>query len=116
MMIKRFTRMVDPGVLKPLVGNAPETLAATVLGVADGGVILRSLAGLQPPPTDQQKFAMMGFREQGSKPPNPLAYKARPLERDLGDRAVPARRLGTEPLPASAPRERSREELSRRKS
>ncbi|HEX6096867.1 MAG TPA: di-heme-cytochrome C peroxidase [Thermoanaerobaculia bacterium] len=80
MMVKRFTRMVDPGVLKPLVGNAAQAPAATVLGVADRGVILRAFAALQPPLTDAQKLAMMGFRDPDSKPPNPLGYKARPLD------------------------------------
>ena len=80
-MVQRFFRMVDPGVLRPQLSTTePKVLAASVLGAADGGVILRSFAGLQPPLTDQQKLAMMGFRDPRNKPPNPNAYKARPLD------------------------------------
>lgn len=80
-MVQRFFRMVDPGVLRPQLNtNDPKVLAASVLGAADGGVILRSFAALQPPLTDQQKLAMMGFRDSANRPPNPNAYKARPLD------------------------------------
>jgi hypothetical protein len=80
-MVQRFFRMVDPGVLRPqLKTNDPKVLAGSVLGAADGGVILRSFAALQPPLTPQQKLAMMGFRDPTNKPPNPNAYKARPLD------------------------------------
>ena len=80
-MVQRFFRMVDPGVLRPqLKTDKPTVLAASVLGAADGGVILRSFAALQPPLTDPQKLAMMGFREQNAQPPNLNAYKARPLD------------------------------------
>lgn len=79
-MVQRFTRVVDPGVLRPLMNNVPQAPAASVLGVADGGVIKRSLASLQPAPTQQQILAMMGFRDPNGQPPNPIAYKARPLD------------------------------------
>ncbi|HEX6094804.1 MAG TPA: di-heme-cytochrome C peroxidase [Thermoanaerobaculia bacterium] len=79
-MIERFTRVVDPGALRPLMNNVPKAAAATVLGVADRGVIQRSLAALQPPPTQQQILSMTGFRDPNGQPPNPLAYKARPLD------------------------------------
>jgi len=79
-MVQRFTRVVDPGVLRPLMNDAPKAAAASVLGVADGGVIQRALAALQPPPTQQQILAMMGFRDPKDQPPNPIAYKARPLD------------------------------------
>ena len=79
-MVQRFVRQVDTGVLRPLMNNAPRALAASVLGEADRGVIRRSLGSLQPPPTQQQILAMNGFRDPAGKPPNPIAYKARPLD------------------------------------
>jgi cytochrome c5 len=83
MMIKNFTRVADPGVLRPfLTGkdkDAPKVAAATLLGVGDGGVIKRALAELQPPPTQEEILSMNGFRLPPTDPPNPLAYKARPL-------------------------------------
>jgi len=78
-MVDRFTRVVDPGVLRPLMNNVPKALAAKVLAVADGGVIQRSLGELKPPPTPQQMLAMIDFRDD-SEQPNPIAYKARPLD------------------------------------
>jgi cytochrome c1 len=79
-MVQRFTRMVDPGALRSLMNNAPKAPAAAVLAKADGGVILRSLAALQPQPTQQQVLAMTGFHDPNGEPPNPIAYKARPLD------------------------------------
>lgn len=79
-MVQRFTRVVDPGVLRPLMNDVPKAQAATVLGVADRGVIQRALAALQPPPTQQQILAMTGYRDPSAQPPNPTAYKARPLD------------------------------------
>jgi hypothetical protein len=80
-MVQRFFRMVDPGVLRPqLKTDDPKVLAGRVLGAADGGVIQRSLAGLQPPPSQEQILSMMGFRDPKGQPPNPNAYKARPLD------------------------------------
>jgi hypothetical protein len=83
MMVKRFVRMVDPGVLRPFL---PKDLqddavvpAAKVLAAADGGVIKRSLAGLKPPVTQEELLAMTGYRES-AEPPDPIAYKARPLD------------------------------------
>jgi hypothetical protein len=84
MMVKNFVRMADPGVLRPFLDAAdrdkPQMPAATLLGVADGGVITRSLAEMQPPLTDAQKLALVGFRDPSVGPPNPIAYKARPLD------------------------------------
>jgi cytochrome c1 len=84
MMVKRFVRMVDPGVLRPLLPqdlrDKEKVPAAKLLAIADGGVIKRSLAGLQPPATQEELLAMTGYRESGAEPPNPIAYKARPLD------------------------------------
>lgn len=80
MMVKRFVRIVDPGVLRPLMGGAAKVPAAKLLGVADGGVIKRALGEMKPPPTPEQILAMMGFRDPDIGPPNPIAYKARPLD------------------------------------
>lgn len=82
-MVMRFTRMSDPGVLRPFLAEnmrqAPKVPAATLLGIADGGVIRRALAALQPPRTPEQLLSMTGFRDPAIGPPNPIAYKARPL-------------------------------------
>ena len=84
MMVKRFGRMVDPGVLRPLLSqdliDKPQVPAATLLGLADRAVIKRALASLQPPATQNEILAMTGFRDPGAQPPNPAAYKARPLD------------------------------------
>lgn len=84
MMVKRFGRMTDPGVLRPLLPanlkDAPKVPAPLLLGIADGGVIRRSLAALKPPPTQAQLLEMTGFRDPAIGPPNPIAYKARPLD------------------------------------
>ncbi|MEA2568680.1 MAG: hypothetical protein QOI24_681 [Acidobacteriota bacterium] len=84
MMIKNFTRAADPGVLRPFLSgkdkDAPKVAAATLLGVGDGGVIKRALAEMKPPPSQAEIVSMNGFRIPATDPPNPLAYKARPLD------------------------------------
>jgi cytochrome c551/c552 len=83
-MIKNFGRLSDPGVLRPFLPanmqTAPKVPAATLLGVGDGGVIKRAIAGLQPPASQEELVSMNGFRIPATDPPNPLAYKARPLD------------------------------------
>jgi len=84
MMVKNFGRMADPGVLRPLLPEqlktAPKVPAALLLGIADNAVIKRALASLQPPATQEEILAMTGYRDPGGQPPNPIAYKARPLD------------------------------------
>lgn len=87
MMVKRFGRMADPGVLRPLLPqqpqdlrNAPKVPAPLLLGIADRAVIQRALPDLRPPVTQDELLAMTGYRDSGAQPPNPAAYKARPLE------------------------------------
>ena len=83
-MVKNFGRLVDPGVLRPLLPqelrDAPKVPAALLLGMADRAVIQRALAGLQPPATQDELLAMTGYRDPAARPPNPAAYKARPLD------------------------------------
>jgi hypothetical protein len=83
-MVKNFGRMADPGVLRPLLPqelrDAPKVPAPLLLGMADRAVIQRGLAGLQPPPTQDELLAMTGYRDPAARPPNPAAYKARPLD------------------------------------
>lgn len=84
MMVKNFGRLVDPGVLRPLLPQelrgAPKVPAALLLGMADRAVIQRGLSTLQPPATQDDLLAMTGYRDPAARPPNPAAYKARPLE------------------------------------
>jgi hypothetical protein len=84
MMVKNFGRMADPGVLRPLLPqelrDAPKVPAPLLLGIADRAVIQRGLAGLQPPVTQEELLAMTGYRDPAARPPNPAAYKARPLD------------------------------------
>jgi hypothetical protein len=84
MMVKNFGRMADPGVLRPLLPqelrDVPKVPAPLLLGIADRAVIQRGLAGLQPPVTQEQLLAMTGYRDPAARPPNPAAYKARPLD------------------------------------
>jgi hypothetical protein len=54
--------------------------APLLLGIADRAVIQRALASLQPPPTQAEILAMTGYRDPAIGPPNPAAYKARPLD------------------------------------
>jgi hypothetical protein len=84
MMVKNFGRMADPGVLRPLLPqelrDAPKVPAPLLLGLADRAVIQRGLADLRPPATQEELLAMTGYRDPASRPPNPAAYKARPLD------------------------------------
>ncbi len=84
MMVKNFGRMADPGVLRPLLPpelrEAPKVPAPLLLGIADRAVIQRGLAGLQPPATQDEVLSMTGYRDPAGRPPNPAAYKARPLD------------------------------------
>jgi mono/diheme cytochrome c family protein len=83
-MVKNFGRMADPGVLRPLLPqelrDAAKVPAPLLLGMADRAVIQRALVGLQPPATQDELLAMTGYRDPAARPPNPAAYKARPLD------------------------------------
>ena len=83
-MVKNFGRMADPGVLRPLLPqelrDAPKVPAPLLMGLADRAVIQRALAGLQPPAKQDELLAMTGYRDPAARPPNPAAYKARPLD------------------------------------
>ena len=71
-------RKVDPGSLLP-AGSAQVPRPA-VLGLVVGGVIAKKIADHQPTLDPLTILRINGFRDPNSSPPNPLAYKARPLE------------------------------------
>lgn len=78
-LAKNFaTRKVDPGFLMP-----PETPAVprpSILTIAVGGAIKRKISEQRPMLDQATILTINGSRQPDAKPPNPLAYKARPLE------------------------------------
>jgi hypothetical protein len=72
------TRKVEPGFSMP--PGTPPVPRPAVLSIAVGGAIKSKIAEQRPMLDQATIIRINGFRQPDSKPPNPLAYKARPLE------------------------------------
>ncbi len=72
------TRKVDPGFLMP--AGTPAIPRPAILTIAVGGTIKRKIAEQRPMLDQPTILRINGSRQPDAKPPNPLAYKARPLE------------------------------------
>lgn len=72
------TRTADPGSLMP--PGSPKIPRPAILKLAVGGAIRKKLEDHAPPLDPETVLRINGFRSPDLKPPNPMAYKARPLE------------------------------------
>ncbi len=70
-------RKANPGFLMP--AGTPPVNRAEILKFAVRGVIKRKIADSRPAIDPETIQRINGFRVPGTAPPNPLAYKARPL-------------------------------------
>lgn len=78
-LAKNFAlRDSDPGSLMP--ADSPRVPRPLALSLAVGGAIAKKIADHQPPLDQETIKQINGYREPNAKPPNPLAYKARPLD------------------------------------
>lgn len=74
---------VDPGQMRPYVDeqyrNAPKVPRGAVLTATGQKIIAKQLAAFNPPLDQQQMLELTGYHLPDEMPPNPIAYKARPL-------------------------------------
>lgn len=79
---------VDPGQMRPFINEKfckekdctdPKVPRAAVLTAAGANIIGKQLKAFQPPLDQKQKLELTGYHLEDETPPNPIAYKARPL-------------------------------------
>ena len=79
---------VDPGQMRPFINEKfckekdctdPKVPRAAVLTAAGANIIGKQLKAFQPPLDQKQKLELTGYHLEDEAPPNPIAYKARPL-------------------------------------
>lgn len=93
------TREVDGGSLLP-AGSA-KVPRPVILALAVGGVIEKKIKEFQPPLDPATRLRINGFREPNVPPP----LQSATARRCLGNRPLPAQRLGTESLRVAAARQ-----------